>query len=76
MHNPGRPMLPTSPWGGPCRAVIARGTCSARIGLQADAAIPVRTMVREFPVSPHAASFYVQDVATGSPPVLPTASRE
>jgi hypothetical protein len=32
-------------------------TCSARIGLQADAAIPARTMVREFPVSPHGAPY-------------------
>ena len=31
------------------------GICSARLGLQADAAIPARTMVREFPVTSHGA---------------------
>ena len=44
--------------GGTCPP-FSCGTCSARIGSQAGAAIPARTMVREFPDSPRGARLCV-----------------
>jgi hypothetical protein len=51
-YNVGRDQAKQHPAGWRFPADSAGCACSARIGLQADAAIPARTMVREFPVSP------------------------